>query len=359
MHNKKLFLSLAIALGAALSVNAFAAQSGPLTIKEQGSFAAGGTVIEAKEAYNPIKPEPAAQTLHGDHAYVSYQLPMSQKHYPLVFLHGAGQSSKTWGTTPDGREGFNNIFLRRGYGVYLVDQPRRGKAGRSTVSMNINAAPDEQFWFGQFRLGVWPKFYEGTQFPHDSESMNQFFRQMTPNTGPYDEKVISDAMKAVFDRIGPGVLVTHSQGCGPGWRTAIKSSEVKGIVAFEPGSGFVFPKGEVPKPIPNSGLFGPFKAQEVPMEDFMKLTKVPIVIFYGDNIPNKRVSEPHKDYWRAATEMADKFAETINSHGGDAKVVRLPSEGLKGNTHFLFADKNNEQVADLMSNWLKEKGLDK
>jgi len=111
----------------------------PLIIEQQGSFAVGGTKFYEQGKFNlasPLKPE--GQSFHGDHAYVFYQIPAKAHKYPLVFLHGAGQSKKTWETTPDGREGFQNIFLRRGYGVYLLDQPRRGDAGRSTVAETIN-----------------------------------------------------------------------------------------------------------------------------------------------------------------------------------------------------------------------------
>ena len=109
------------------------AKNTPLTIQEQGSFAVGGTVIQNPGNYNPRTPaDPTGQSYHGDHAYVFYQKPMNARKYPLVFLHGAGQFSKTWESTPDGREGFQNIFLRRNFSVYLVDQPRRGDAGRST-----------------------------------------------------------------------------------------------------------------------------------------------------------------------------------------------------------------------------------
>lgn len=270
MKSKTLLAGLLLTAGLATATVAMANESNSslLVIREQGSFAAGGTVIPAREPYNPLKPQAAGQTLHGDHAYVFYQIPADARKYPLVFLHGAGQSAKTWETTPDGREGFQNIFLRRGFGVYLIDQPRRGDAGRSTVSATVEAKPDEQFWFGQFRLGIWPDFFEGTQFARGDESLNQFFRQMTPNTGPYDAEVISDAMTAVFDRIGSGILVTHSQGGGPGWLTAIKSKNVRAVVAYEPGSGFVFPEGELPKPIPNASSFGPFTAAEVPLEQF-------------------------------------------------------------------------------------------
>lgn len=330
----------------------------PLILEEQGSFAAGGAVISATETYDPLHPQPAGQTLHGDHASVFYQKPVNAKKYPLVFLHGAGQSARTWESTPDGREGFQNLFLRRGYSVYLVDQPRRGKAGRSAVSMNVEATPDEQFWFGQFRMGLWPDFFENTQFARGEEALEQFFRQMTPNTGPYDANLIANAMAALFAKIGSGILVTHSQGCGPGWLTAMKSEKVRGIVAYEPGSGFVFPKGEAPEPLANASPFGPLSAGETPLDQFMALTKIPIVIYYGDNIPDEPVTQPHQDYWRAALRMARLWAGAVNRHGGDATVIRLPEAGLTGNTHFPFSDLNNEKVAELLANWLQEKGLD-
>lgn len=86
-----------------------------LQIEEQGSFAVGGTVLT----------DSLGHKYHGDHAYVFYQKPVDARKYPLVFAHGVGQFSKTWETTPDGREGFQNIFLRKGFSTYLVDQPRQ------------------------------------------------------------------------------------------------------------------------------------------------------------------------------------------------------------------------------------------
>ena len=103
--------------------------------------------------------------------------------------HGAGQFSKTWETTPDGREGFQNIFLRRHFSTYLIDQPRRGDAGRSMVETTIKPTPDEQLWFNQFRVGIWPNYFDGVQFSRDPETLNQYFRSMTPNTGPFDMNV--------------------------------------------------------------------------------------------------------------------------------------------------------------------------
>ena len=86
---------------------------------------------QAKKTFDPYHPEPDAMTLHGDHANIIYQIPAHAKDVSLMFLHGAGQSMRTWQTTPDGREGFQSVFLRKGYPVYLIDQPRRGDAGRN------------------------------------------------------------------------------------------------------------------------------------------------------------------------------------------------------------------------------------
>lgn len=329
----------------------------PLMIQEQGSFAVGGSVITNPGTFNPYNQTPEGQTFHGDHAYVFYQVPAKARKYPLVMWHGIGQFSKTWETTPDGREGYQNIFLRRKFPVYLIDQPRRGNAGRSTVAGTINPTPDEQGWFGTFRVGIWPNYFDGVQFSRDAETLNQYFRQMVPNIGPIDMNVNTDAVSALFTKIGAAILVTHSHSGGMGWDTAIKNQNVKAIVSYEPGSGFVFPEGEVPAPIAMAG--GTLTAVGVPMADFMKMTKIPIIIYYGDNIPEKPMDNPGQDGWRARLEMTRLWRDCVNKHGGDVTVVHLPEIGIKGNTHFPFSDLNNIEIADLMSDWLKEKGLDK
>ena len=208
-----------------------------LMIAEQGSFAVGGTVLK----------DSVGHTYHGDHAYVFYQKPVDARKYPLVFAHGVGQFSKTWETTPDGREGFHNIFLRKGFPVYLVDQPRRGNAGRSTETVTISPAFDEELWFNRFRVGIWPNYFEGVQFSRDPETLNQYFRQMTPTIGTIDLDLYSDAYAALFDKIGPAVFVTHSQGGGVGWLTLPKTKNIRGIVAFEPGTNVPFPAGQMPE----------------------------------------------------------------------------------------------------------------
>lgn len=351
-----LLLVAACLLMSACSTVTATGKSGAMAIKEQGSFAVGGTVVTAPGAYKAYSRAPEGQTYHGDHAYVFYQVPEKARKLPLVLWHGFGQFSKTWESTPDGREGYQNIFLRRGFGVYVLDQPRRGNAGRGTVGGTVSPAPDEQFWFNLFRVGTWPDFYSGVQFSKSPEALNQYFRQMTPDTGPNDINVNSDAVAALFEKIGPGILVTHSNSGGMGWNTVLKSPNIRAVASYEPGSNFIFPEGEVPAPVKSK--FGDLKAEAVPQSEFMKLTRIPIVIYYGDNIPQEPSEDLGKDQWRIRLAMARKWVETINKHGGDATVVHLPEVGLSGNTHFPFSDLNNVEVANLLSKWLKEKGLD-
>lgn len=313
----------------------------PITIAKQGSFMVGGTVITSPTT---------GQTLHGDHAYVQFQIPLDVRDLPLVMWHGGGQSAKTWESTPDGREGYQTIFLRRGFAVYLLDQPRRGRAGRTGApSPPLVPKPDEQDAFELFRLGIWPNFFPCTQFPSNPDALEQFFRQGTPDTGPTSgttefRNFIADQVAPLFDKIGPAVLITHSLSGVLGWLTAIKNPNVKASVTYEPSpKGFVFPEGGSIPP----GFTG------VSPAEFQKLTSIPIQIVYGDNI-----STNPSDVWRTSLTRAAVFVDEVNRRGGDASVLHLPDIGVYGNTHFAFSDLNNLQIADLLSVFLREKGLD-
>lgn len=330
---------------------------GPLVVAEQGGFAVGGTVTRTPGTFDPRNPtNPAGQSLHGDHARVFYQLPVRPRRYPLVLWHGFGEAGTCWGATPDGREGFQTIFLRRRYGVYTLDQPRRGTAGRTTEGVQINTAADEQWFYNQFRLGEWPELYPGEQFSDDAEALEQFFRQMVPDTGPIDGEVLVDAVSALFDRIGPGALVTHSHAGGFGWDAVMRSDEVKRVVALEPGSGFVFPEGEVPAPMPSSA--GTLEGEAGSMTQFERLTEIPIIVYYGDNIPTEPTDVAGRDNWRVRLAMAKLWVDAVNRHGRDAQLVHLPEIGITGNTYFPFSDLNNEQIAEHIDRFLADKGLD-
>lgn len=309
----------------------------PMQIVRQGSFAAGGTTIG----------DPNKASLACDHGFVEFQIPAKARKTALLLWHSS--SVAVWQQRWDGGEGFQSIFLRRRFPVYLWDGPRVGRAnwGCEAYPYNPGFGRDQQN-FNAWRLGTsYPNWFPGVQFPTQSkEAWNQALRAR------YDEfdtienaRLQAEAAAKAVDRIGGTVLVTNSAGGLRALLTALRSDNVKGIVAYE-NPGYLFPEGEGPSDPP--GRFGPYT---ISRDDFMKLTRIPIQFVWGDNIDKTKI-------WPAALEQSRQFAALINKYGGKAEVVRLTDRGLRGNTHIPFADLNNVAVADQLSLFLKQHKLD-
>lgn len=349
----KLFIITGLAMILALGGKTASAQN--ITIARQGHFSVGGQTIRRQGAYDNSKfigwaeQEETGQSYRADHAFVDFQIPANAKSLPLVYVHGYGGSGVCWQMTPDGRDGFATLMLRRGWSGYVVDLPGRGRAGRTSAETTVKPVADEMFWFDIWRIGIWPNYNEGVQFPKDSASLSQFFREMTPDLSSHQLDV--PALGALAKRIGKHILVTHSAGGFPGWMSAIQNEAVQAVVSYEPG-GFVFPEGEVPERI--DGLTGGVAGTPVAMEQFKRLTEIPIVLYFGDYIPETSSKNLGDENWRVRLQMARKFVETINRHGGNATLVELPKIGIYGNTHFLMQDLNNDVLAGLLDEWLRK-----
>jgi hypothetical protein len=331
----------------------------PLVIADQGARPFGGVV----------RGDPAVASLHCDHGYVEWQRPPSARRVPLLMIHAS--STKTWETTFDGRDGFKNIFLRRGFSVYQTDLPRTGRAGQGCAPTSYTPAPNrDQTSLTSWRLGLYlpgmpaPEFYPGVQFPvNDADALDEFYRIQYPEfNAPENEQVETDALAVLLGEIGPSVLLTHSSTGIRGWITATKSDKVAAIVSYEPGA-VVFPEGELPPAVPRADGALVTLGREIPMPDFLKLTRMPIEIVWGDYIPAQL--DPINvgprltlDSRRINLLRSKLFVEAINRHGGDARNLVLPEIGIFGNTHFPMLDLNNRQIANLLSRFLHDKGLD-
>jgi pimeloyl-ACP methyl ester carboxylesterase len=336
----------------------------PITLKTMGGLFFGGTVTRAENG----------ETFHGDHGYAQYYIPQNSRNYPLVMWHGIGQSGKTYESTPDGREGFMSILPRRDWPVYIIDQPRRGRAGRTqavdVARTSVPTTEKESAAWDAFRLGVWTPpdpayFFPRLQFARDPATIDQFFRQQTPDTGPEPRTAehrtfMGETAAELFRQIGPGILITHSNSGQYGWMAGMAAPGlIKAIVAYEPGA-FAFPEGERPAEIPTKiDLVNQvMQPQMVTIEEFKKLTRMPILVIYGDNISKDPSTIFNVDLWRVASARAKQFVDAVNRHGGDAQLVLLPDIGMKGNTHIPFADLNNIQIAEHLEKFLQSKGLD-
>jgi hypothetical protein len=333
---------LALAAGLALSAVCVAAAEGPtlpdgaIAIARQGSFEAGGKVIG----------DPATKSLVCDHGHVEYEVPVNAKHTALFLWHSS--SAAVWQRRWDGGEGYQTKLLRAGYPTYVWDGPRVGRANWGCEDYTYHAQEGrDQGNFGAWRLGPkYGEFYPGEQFPaSDPQALEQ------ANRARYDEfdsvanaQLQSDAAAKAIDRIGPSVLLTNSAGGMRALLTALKSDNVKGIVAYE-NPGVIFPDTMEPKS--KEGPFGPIYVSEA---EFAKLTRIPIQLVWGDHIDDSKM-------WAASFAQAEQFAKAVNDRGGQVEILRLTDAGLHGNTHIPFADTNNDEVAKLLFKWLGKNGF--
>src|SRR6187402_3114483 len=91
----------------------------PLQIADQGCFHVGGRYVDT-----------ASGCVMAGQMFVQYQIPAQQTHpYPVVMIHGGGQTGVNFLGTPDGRRGWSDYFVANGYATYVVDQPGRGRSG--------------------------------------------------------------------------------------------------------------------------------------------------------------------------------------------------------------------------------------
>jgi hypothetical protein len=258
-------------------------------------------------------------------------------------------SAVAWAQRWDGGEGFQSLFLRRGFPVYIWDGPRVGRGnwgcGDSTYTPPIG---QDQRNFIAWRFGTeYPNWFDGVQFPTgDAEAYNQAMRARYQEFDSVENAQLqAAAAAALVDKIGPTVALTNSAGGLRALLTALKTDSMAGIVMYE-NVGYVFPEGEGPG-LPQ----GPFGPVEVPLEEFRKLTRLPLQAVWGDNV------DKSPDY-TARLEQSKLFVAAVNRHGGKAEILMLRDAGLVGNTHIPFADMNNVAVADLLSQFLALHGLD-
>jgi len=316
--------------------------SAPVTLRGIGSFHVGGRVVEiagkpGKEMVFSRGGMPARVDPNGHYLveamYVQYFLPERRRgKFPLLMWHGGGLSGVTYETTPDGREGWLNWFLRIGWDVYNSDAVERGRSGFAPPDV----WPDKphsvsmEDAFARHRLGeTWSadaaavKPIAGNQFP--VEAYENFARQFVPRWTSTDDAAIA-AYTALVEKVGPAILLFHSQAGGFGFPIAqMLPDKVKAIVAIEPAVA-----GDV--------------AQAARLKD------IPILMLYGDFIARSA-------RWPRMRQFGVEFATAVRAAGGHVEVVDLPAVGIRGNSHMMMMDRNNAEIAAFINDWLGRQGL--
>jgi hypothetical protein len=316
-----------------------------IVLRGMGSFHIGGRVAEVsgkpvreivRQPGGPLtKLDPNGQYMV-EQMYVQYFLPKNRRgKYPLLMWHGGGLTGVTYESTPDGREGWLNMFVRKGWDVYNSDAVERGRSGFASPEIWPSEPtflpyqdPFERFRIGD-GAGSWNadpakrKVIAGSQFP--VEAYDNYMRQSVPRWLSTDKAII-DAYLALVDKVCPCVLLLHSQGGAFGFKVAEqRADKVKAIVAVESATAGV-------------------------LANAPKLKDVPVLMLFGDYVDD----HPR---WAAFKKIDTEYANAIKAAGGTVDWINLPDIGIKGNSHMLMQDKNNGTIAEVIQKWLAEKGL--
>src|SRR6185295_19730994 len=229
------FASIALlAVGMTASASA-APDEGPLSLARDGYFYVNAktTTVDGK-------------TYVTDQMYVEERVPARRTHpYPIVMVHGGTMSGVNYTGTPDGREGWAQYFVRQGYAVYVVDQPGRGRSGYLPATYgparNVESTNSRARFVAQEKPKLWPQAALHTQWPGSGELDDPAARQVMASQLPAIESfekqqfLNRDALISLFEKIGPGILLVHSQAGAFAWPVADGRPDlIKAILAIEP-----------------------------------------------------------------------------------------------------------------------------
>ncbi|MBM3344802.1 MAG: alpha/beta fold hydrolase [Betaproteobacteria bacterium] len=349
----------------------------PLALADQGAFFVGGEYIAS-----------GSGRVHGGHMFVQYQIPAQQTQpYPVVMIHGGGQTGVNFLCTPDGRRGWADYFVANGYAVYVVDQPSRGRSGLirevygETVHRGAEAIADR--FTAPERVNLWPQAQLHTQWPGSGvagdAAFDQFYCSQVESATDQGagEVMMRAAGSALLDRVGPAILITHSQSGPMGWTLAdARPKLVKGIVSVEPNGPPLYeatfkgapdwfeddfvarPWGitrhalQFDPPVKEAGELKFVKQekpdapglmrcwlQAEPVRRLVNLQGIPILIVTGE-------ASYHAPYDHSTS----KF---LKQAGVDHTYVRLADVGIRGNGHMVMLEKNNLEIARYFDQWLR------
>lgn len=332
--------------------------------------------------------EPGKETMGGD-AYVVVWVPKQIKHpYPIVYVHGAGQTATDWEQTPDGRPGWAYYFAKQGYVQYMVDSPARGRSPYVPGvdgNLTIRTVPNlEEIFTASAKKGNFPRAHLHTQFPGTGLMGDPIFDnfaktqvQFLAGGGPVgQDEMTHRALVALLDAIhSPVILLTHSQGGTPGWLTAdSRPNQVKAIVTIEPAAPPIkgvntatlkyvdgpggLSWGVAAQPITYDppvkdpaelqpvleeksdapGDVVPCYVQKEPAHKLVNLEKIPVVYLSSEG-------GYHREYDPC-------LAKWLNQAGVHTQFVRLEDVGIHGNGHEMMLEKNSDDIAKWIGTWI-------
>jgi hypothetical protein len=383
--------------------------NGNLHLRGYGSFFIQGKThfVDTNTARGGFPATPGDSMI--DQMHVQYMWPQVQngkKHVPIGIVHGCCLSTKSWQTTPDGRMGWDEYFVRQGFDTYMIDQVGRARSGFDATAYNkvrtgeLSCTTDsttgpngcrelpailigtDQFAWNGFRWGTTtcpssPCY--ATTIPHadirlamytvgvgNGGSNLQFFNQIIPDMNgtldgafnppcasalctPPDPSTFFNSpsqMGKLASEVGGMILMGHSQSSG--FPTSAALQATSGCYPWTSASACKV-KGIVQI---ETGCYGNLTTAQI-----NTLKNIPILIIVGDYFAVPQPAAP-----------CPQEISQITAAGGDIKFASLPdltpgslypgSPGaIHGNEHMMMLDNNNQEIAQIIIDWATSRGL--
>ncbi len=348
----------------------------PLSLARDGFFYVGGknTVVNG-------------HTYVVGQMYVEMRIPAQQTHpFPIIMVHGGTRTGTTYTGTPDGREGWAQYFARRGYAVYVVDQPGRGRSGYLAEAYGPQTLADgesgQRRYLQQEKARLWPQAHLHTQWPGSGAPDDPVTLQMTGSYVPEMKDFTKaqflnrDALVALLDKIGPAIIMVHSQAGAFAWPVAdARPDLVKAIVAVEPNGPPVHSVELVGAPdwFKEGPVALPYGVTAVPLtyapavKDASELTFVKddkpdapdLVTCWQQAEPARQLPNLQKMPIMVMTSEASYHApydhctvKYLRQAGIKPAWIKLADLGIKGNSHVMMQEKNSKEIAAVIYQWL-------
>lgn len=305
---------------------------------------------------------------------------------PIILIPGNGLTGATFETTPDGRPGWAQYFAASGHTVYVIDQPGRGRSAyQERVHGPLkcyNVTDVEQRFTASEMFGLWPEASLHTQWPgtglRGDPIFNQFYASLVPFLADRRkaEQIMREIGPRLLQRVGPAILVTHSQSGPLGWQLADASPHmVRAIVAIEPSG----------PPFVDLGHTGPVKfgSQGDPGRLY-GLTRMPLLYDPPLDVDERPAAEGPRDMKASKIRMSEVLdlpggrrlvnvrcptlvvtgqashhasydamtAEYLHKAGVEVEHMLLAGLGIRGNGHFMMLESNSEQIASAICSWI-------
>ncbi|HYW59152.1 MAG TPA: alpha/beta hydrolase [Xanthobacteraceae bacterium] len=340
-------------------------------VAQRGYFYVGGKYVG----------EPGKEIMQGQ-IYVEVLAPKDvRRPYPLVLIHGAAQTATNWMGTPDGRKGWAEYFVEQGYVVYMIDQPMRGRSAYhpGDGKTRMFTAANEEFQFTAIETaGSWPQAKKHTQWPGDGPNKGRkgdpafdaFYATQVETVLDVEEtqRRNRDAGAALLDKIGPAIVLTHSQSGTYGWLIAdARPSLVKAVVAIEPsgppfeatiiGTGKARAWGPTDiaitydPPVKEPSEIAVEQQAEADGPDLFRCWMQkgsPRQLVNLKNIP-VMIMAAEASYHQAYDHCTSKY---LAQAGVKNEYIRLQDKGIHGNGHMVMIEKNNLDIAKVIDDWV-------